>query len=150
MCVDGSWLRISLRLIPFPPKTTQPLSPSTLVPPPTFKSSAFWSNPYCLLSLCAARCSLLWRRLTADLKAPHSALYIVPVTPQYTLSKEGLATELYASITNLQRPSCEVAAVLNFKFPSLKKRKKKKIIFQVLLKSLPLPKNFCQGARLDK
>lgn len=103
------------------PKTAKPLSPSTLLPPPTFKSSAFWSNPYRLLSLCAARRSLLWCRLTADLKAAYSALYIVPVTPQYTLSKEGLATELYASITNLQRPSCEVAAVLNFKFPSLKK-----------------------------
>lgn len=93
-----------------------------------------------------ARCSLLWRRLTADLKAPHSALYIVPVTPQYTLSKEGLATELYASITNLQRPSCEVAAVLNFKFPSLKKKKKKKNHISSAAQKLASPKELLSGS----
>lgn len=49
-------------------------------------------------------------------KAPFSAPYIVSVKPQYTVSKEGLTKKPYGPITTLQRPSCEVTAVLNFRF----------------------------------
>lgn len=147
---DREW---DLRLIQFTEKKkkkTLPTTPSLLS---TFKSTAF--DQIHTVSWDCARRSLLWRPLTADLKAAllcplYCARHATVHTFKGRARNRTVCIHHKSTKAKLGSSGCSKFVIFP---PSLKKETKKKNnphISSTSQKNLPLPKNFCQEAWLDK